>query len=139
MQPFPSRRAARFVAVWPILAGLCFGAIEANAQPATSPGGAWTVTLENDKLTGSDNNYSNGIGLSWVSKPIDTYDEHSFVGRWGRSFSFLPFVGKDGFRTYVSWSLAHEMHTPDDITVRNPPLDDQPYAGIVYIDSAIYA
>jgi lipid A 3-O-deacylase len=132
-------RAARFVLASQVLfASLGFGTVEA-AEPVPDLGGAWTVTLENDKLTGSDNNYSNGIGLSWVSKPIDTYGEHSIVGRWGRSWSVLPFVGKHGYRTYVSWSLAHEMHTPDDITARNPPLDDQPYAGIVYLDSAVYA
>jgi len=61
------------------------------------------------------------------------------VRRWGEFWSFLPFVGKEGSNTYVSWSLAQEMHTPDDITNPNPPKDDQPYAGVLYLDSTIYA
>ena len=31
------------------------------------------------------------------------------------------------------------MHTPDDITDPNPPEDDQPYAGVLYVDSLLYA
>jgi hypothetical protein len=100
---------------------------------------AWTFTLENDVFTGSDNNYTNGVGISWVSDAIDTYKERSFVRRWGELWSFLPFVGNEGYRTYVAWSLAQEMHTPDDITNPDPPLDDQPYAGMLYVDSSIIA
>lgn len=132
-------RAARIAAVWPLFAWLSSGCIEAVAQSAPSPGGAWTATLENDVPDGSDNNYTNGMGLSWVSKPINTYDERSFVRRWGESWSFLPFVGQEGYSTHVAWTLAQEMHTPDDITVPDPPMDDQPYAGIMYLDSVVYA
>jgi hypothetical protein len=123
----------------PLLAILSLGTAECAAQSTAANRGAWTVTLENDFLTGSDNNYTNGFGVAWVSNSIDTFDEHSFVRRWGEFWSFLPFVGKDGQRTYVSWSVAQEMHTPDDITVPDPPIDDQPYAGVLYLDSAIYA
>ena len=31
------------------------------------------------------------------------------------------------------------MNTPDDITNPNPPEDDQPYAGVLYVDSLLYA
>ena len=72
---------------------LC-GAVDCAAQSTPSYGGAWTVTLENDVFTSSDNNYTNGIGVSWVSNALDTYDERSIVRRWGEFWSFLPFVGK---------------------------------------------
>ncbi|HSW18055.1 MAG TPA: lipid A deacylase LpxR family protein [Ramlibacter sp.] len=121
------------------LALLSCGAVECAAQSGAAHGGAWTLTLENDTFTGSDNNYTNGIGLSWVSNAIDTYDARNFVRRWGESWSFLPFVGNGGYRTYVAWSLVQEMHTPDDIRLPNPPKDDQPYAGLLYLDSVVYA
>jgi hypothetical protein len=38
----------------------------------------------------------------------------------------------------VSLTLAQEIHTPDDITLESPPLDDRPYAGMLYLDSVIY-
>jgi hypothetical protein len=100
---------------------------------------AWTVTLENDVFTGSDNNYTNGIGISWVSADTASYAEKSFVRAAGELWSFLPFVGNDGYRTYVAWSLGQEMHTPDDITQADPPPDDQPYAGVLYLDHVVYA
>ena len=90
-------------------------------------------------FTGSDNNYTNGLGVSWVSADLDTYDDDRFVSKWGRFWSFLPFVGDEGYTTYASWTLAQEMHTPDDITNPNPPVDDQPYAGVLYVDSMLYA
>jgi len=122
-----------------LVALLSSGAVECAAQSAAAYRGALTVTVENDVATGSDNNYTNGIGVSWVSNAIDTYEKESFVRRWGDFWSFLPFVGKDGYRTYVAWSLAQEMHTPDDIRNPNPPKDDQPYAGVLYLDSTVYA
>jgi hypothetical protein len=126
--------------VWLIsVALLLSGAADCGAQSTAPYRGALTFTLENDVDTGSDSNYSNGFGLTWVSNSIDTYDKGNFVRRWGEFWSFLPFVGNEGYRTYVSWSLAQEMHTPEDIKLTNPPLDDQPYAGVLYLDSVIYA
>jgi lipid A 3-O-deacylase len=74
-----------------------------------------------------------------VSKDIEAFDEQSLVRRWGKFWSVLPFVGDGGYRTYVAWAVAHEMFTPDDIENPDPPLDDQPYVGVAYLDSVIYA
>lgn len=120
------------------IALLVFGAADCAEQSTAPYGGAWTVTWEND-IGHSDNNYTNGLGLTWVSKSIDSYEERNFVRRWGEFWSFLPFVGNEGYRTYVSWSLAQEMFTPDDITVSKPPKDDQVYAGVLYLENVIYA
>lgn len=100
---------------------------------------AITLSLENDTLTGSDNNYTNGLGVTWVSSDLDSYDEDTFVSKWGRFWNFLPFVEDQGYRTYASWTVAQEMHTSDDIEITNPPEGDQPYAGILYVDSVLYA
>jgi hypothetical protein len=90
-------------------------------------------------FTNSDNNYTNGVGLSWASADLDTYGDESFVRKWGRLWGFLPFVLDEGYATYASWSVVQEMYTPDDIEDPNPPEDDQPYAGILYVDSLFYA
>jgi hypothetical protein len=100
---------------------------------------AFTLTVENDIVTGSDSNYTNGIGLTWVSRDLKTYDEEDLNRKWGRFWSFLPYVSDEGATKYASWSLVQEMHTPDDIRNPNPPTDDQPYAGILYVDSVLYA
>jgi hypothetical protein len=98
--------------------------------------GAITFTLENDVITGSDSNYTNGQGRPG-RRTSSNYDERLRppVGISGRFF-LRP---DEGYDTYAAWSVAQEMHTPDDITNPNPPLDDQPYAGILYLDSVLYA
>jgi hypothetical protein len=88
-------------------------------------------------LTGSDNNYTNGIAVAWATGDMATYDDESFVRKWSRFWDFLPFVGNAGYRTYASWALVQEMHTPNDITDPDPPADDQPYAGVLYLDNVL--
>ena len=68
------------------------GAVGWAAESVGAYEGALTITLENDVFTGSDNNYTNGLGLTWVSNAIGTYEETSFVRRWGEFWSFLPFA-----------------------------------------------
>lgn len=119
------------------LASCC--AVGCVTQSSGTYDGAMTITVENDTFTGSDNNYTNGIGATWNSNEINTYADDSFVRRWAKFWSFLPFVADDGNQTYASWSVAQEMHTPDDINDPDPPLDDQPYAGVLYLDNVLYA
>ena len=110
------------------------------AQAEAAPSEEWlTFSVENDSFTGSDNNYTNGLGISWVSADLESYDDDRFVSKWGRLWAFLPFVSDEGYKTYAAWTLAQEMHTPDDITNPNPPEDDQPYAGVLYVDGLLYA
>lgn len=120
------------------LAMLGFLALGGATSASAGADGTLTLTLENDFFTNSDNNYTNGIGIAWVSGAVDVADD-GFVGRWTRLWSFLPFVADEGYTTYASWSLAQEMNTPDDIRDPNPSLDDQPYAGILSVDSTLYA
>lgn len=117
---------------------LGFWAMSGATQASAGSGGALTFTVENDVFTASDNNYTNGVGVVWVSGAVDA-DDDGFVGRWTRFWSFLPYVADDGYTTYASWSLAQEMNTPDEIRDPNPSADDQPYSGILYVDSTLYA
>ena len=121
------------------LAALASSCAVACPMQSRAADAAITLTVENDLVTGSDNNYTNGVGLSWVSEGLDTYESDSFVRKWAQLWGFLPFVADEGYETYASWSLAQEMHTPDDIEDPTPPEDDQPYAGILYVDSLLYA
>lgn len=100
--------------------------------------GTLTLTVENDVFTGSDNNYTNGVGIAWVSGAIDPHDD-GVLGQWARFWSFLPFVASEGYTTYTSWALAQEINTPDDIQEPHPGVDDQPYSGILFVDSTLYA
>lgn len=100
---------------------------------------AFTLLVENDKFTGSDNNFSNGVGISWSTGELHRFDDRSLVRRWAGLWDFLPFIGEEDYENWASWTLGQEMHTPDDITDPDPPLDDQPYAGVLYLDSTFHA
>ena len=133
------RRPWRLAAALALLAQAVGGVADCAAQSPRAYDGAWTLTLDNDIASGTDNNYTNGFGVSWMSSDIRTHDDQSLVRRWGDFWSFLPFVGNEGYRTYVSWSLAQEIYTPSDITLVNPAPNDQPYAGVLSLDNLIYA
>jgi len=112
------------------------------AAPRSEPAehnGALTLTIENDSFTGSDNNYTNGIGVGWSTAEVGTYGDGSFVRRWADFWSFLPFVRDEGYLTYASWTVGQEMHSPDDITNPDPPDTEQPYAGVLYLHSILAA
>ena len=47
---------------------LSFCALGCTMQAnAAENDGALTLTVDNDTFTGSDNNYTNGLGVTWVS------------------------------------------------------------------------
>jgi hypothetical protein len=108
-------------------------------QAAAEHGESMTLALDNDVFTGSDNNYTNGLGLSWVSADLATYPEEKLIRKWARFWSFLPFVSNEDYKTYASWSVVQEMDTPDNIMNPNPPPNDEPYAGILYVDNILYS
>ncbi len=115
--------------------GSVVGSVKAEAAVYD---GAFSIVVENDIVTGSDSNYTNGIGVSWSSNAIETYAADSQVRRWAEFWSFLPGT-RGASNHYVSWTIAQEMHTPDDITHPDPPLHWAPYAGVLYLDSVLYS
>lgn len=115
-----------------------FGSVVAS-EAERNNSGSFSIVVENDFFTGSDNNYTNGVGVSWASAELSAYDRDSFVRKWGEFWSFLPGMGGESADNYVSWTIGQEMHTPDDIRDPNPPRDDQPYAGVLYLDSTLYS
>jgi len=116
-----------------LIASLC------SANGANGHDGAFTFTIENDIVTGSDSDYSNGAAISWVSDNIESYGTESSVRRWSNLWDFLPGRGDTGERSYVGWSLVQQIHTPEDLEASVPPPGESPYAGLLYLDSVIYS
>ncbi len=114
----------------------CLCASSADFGEPTS--GAISITIENDSFTGSDDAYSNGMGLTWTSRNVASLSHDNPARRWAEAWAFLPGVSESEAERYVSMTLAQEIHTPQDIKLESPPLDDRPYAGILYLDSVVY-
>jgi hypothetical protein len=126
-----------------------FGAAtRAGDDPAARPdtartdprfSGVLTAYYENDVFFKNDDNYTAGVGASWVSDDVATYGPKRFERRVVNAFSFLPKIGDDGYRGFASFTIGQEMYTPTDIDAPVPPPDQQPYAGVLFLDSSVYA
>ncbi|HED66433.1 MAG TPA: lipid A deacylase LpxR family protein [Planctomycetes bacterium] len=113
-----------------LLAGSC--------QSAPEPG-VYTFVFENDVFAHVDSNYTNGVGLSWVSPVTAPSGDGTFLERIVDRASFLPGVGSPDREHHVGFLFAQEMFTPDDITIPNPPRTDRPYAGVLLLDTSVFA
>lgn len=137
---------------WPLagLLALTLGAASpalgqaASSAPATRAADAWTFNfyLENDLFSETDQDYTNGIRLSWVSPNLQSYHDDPRMPRWlnymGDQFNDL--LGfPDGATRNVVFSLGQLMFTPQDKTARALVTDDRPYAGYLFAGFAYHA
>ena len=88
-------------------------------------GGTFSFTLENDIFADSDQDYTNGVRLSYISQK----DDLQLVGRWARD-ELTPLIGEADW--YMIYALGQNMFTPSDIEDPNPPDNERPYAGFLY-------
>lgn len=104
-------------------------AVLAVALPASGAdlpkAGVWNLLIENDLFYGSDRNYTSGVALAWVTDPKPPPD---WAVRIARSVPWFPDIGE----IRHGYIVGQNMYTPRDITLREPPPDDRPYAGWVY-------
>jgi len=98
-----------------------------------------TFTIENDTVTGTDNNYTNGLGIAWRGVDVDRADPDSWYRRWLGVWEFLPFIGDPDCSTHAAFAVSQQLFTPDDISLVDPPRDDQPYAGLLLFDTSLVA
>ncbi|HEY6773127.1 MAG TPA: lipid A deacylase LpxR family protein [Oxalicibacterium sp.] len=103
--------------------------------------GVYNFYYENDLFAGTDNNYTNGIKLSWVSTNLADYIHDPCLPKWMRElnrFSERLQPGPYESRNMVV-SLGQEMYTPTDRHRRDLITDDRPYAGWLYMGFAYNA
>jgi len=94
----------------------------------------FTFYSENDIVSGTDLQYTNGIKLTWISEDLTNYRENKNIPKWSYPIiEKLPFINKPGFQRNVSFSIGQNMYTPDDQDRTDLIKDDRPYAGISYV------
>jgi len=107
-------------------------------QTSDEAGGRWSLSLDNDTFTGSDNNYTNGLGIGWASPERDQLDDDGLLAGWIDAFGWLPMMDAEGAQTFASFVLGQEVYTANDIKDPDPPLDEQPYAGLLFLDAGLH-
>ncbi|MGD9660217.1 MAG: lipid A deacylase LpxR family protein [Porticoccaceae bacterium] len=104
---------------------------------------AWTVNLylENDLFGETDQNYTNGIRLSWVSPNLTSYDNDPDVPKWINTINnrFDKLLGfKETPTRNLVISLGQSIYTPETIEARELLVDERPYAGYLYLGFAYH-
>ena len=104
----------------------------------------WTTNLylENDLFGNTDQNYTSGIRLSWVSPNLASYRDDpavpAIVNRVNeRLDKLLDF--RRGLSRNVVVSLGQRIYTPADREARELLEDDRPYAGYLYLSFGFHA
>lgn len=98
----------------------------------------WTLNLyvENDLFAESDQDYTSGIRLSWVSPDITNYFDRDVLPGWVRDVNKrLTFFHKshDDLERNVIVSLAQQIYTPEDLNETELIEDDRPYAAWLFM------
>ena len=111
--------------------GLSQPAEDAAPAPAV-PKGTLSVLVENDKFTGTDRHYTNGLLISYLSGK-------DRVPGWLRTASsFLPGV-EDDTVLRAGYVLGQSIFTPDDTDTLEPLPNQRPYAAWLYGGVALVA
>jgi lipid A 3-O-deacylase len=102
---------------------------------------SWTfsVYFENDLFADTDQQYTNGVKLSWVSPEVSQYGSVDELPIWTRKFvEHMPFVHRTGptQQRNVVLSVGQSIYTPQDISHGELIVNDRPYAGWLYVGAA---
>ena len=97
----------------------------AQATPPEVERPAFTILVENDIISNTDRDYTNGVQLAYTTGP------HDALGWVVDTARFLPFFASTG-EVRTSYALGQNMYTPKDTQLLNPPLTERPYAGFLY-------
>ena len=97
----------------------------AQQQPFEDDKAIISMVFENDMFGGTDQNYTNGVRLAWLSSEENTPD----WARWSADH-LLPLDAMG--RKRISLALGQNMYTPRDLSRRDLITTDRPYAGWLY-------
>jgi len=114
-----------------------FGADQAWAQEKS-----WTFSFyfENDLFADTDQNYTNGVKLTWISSDLTSYAESGKLPDWSLPYIHrLPFINEPGLQRNIALTIGQNMYTPQDISRQDLIVDDRPYAGWTYFGIAFHS
>lgn len=102
------------------------------AQAADLARGFYTLLVENDVFTGSDQHYTNGLRLSYLSHEDD-------VAAYIRKFAAaMPIVASDA-KLRTGYAIGHNIYTPNNTSAVALVPNERPYAGYLYAGMAVVA
>ena len=95
-------------------------------------GDVFTFLIENDIIAGTDQHYTNGLELSYLSV------QDGVPGSLRPGVALLPGVAREDVMRF-GISLGQQIFTPNNIAASQPLPDERPYAGWLYLGFAVVA
>lgn len=102
----------------------------------------WTFSLyiENDLFSNTDQDYTNGIKATWISPDLTSYAQSDRLPEWSLPLiQLLPFINEPGLQRNIAFSIGQNMYTPEDISKSALIVNDRPYAGWTYGSVAFHS
>ncbi len=111
--------------------------------PSEAEHAPWTSSIyfENDLFGETDQNYTNGIRLSWTSPDTKSFEKDPLFPTWLRAVNRkLRFFHDDAadLEHNLVLSLGQLMYTPSSTLTRAPVPDQRPYAAYLYAGLAYH-
>ena len=95
----------------------------------------FNLYMENDTIAGDDDQYTNGLKLTWSRFGLSELPGDAWLHKWLYPVVRpLGFDRMDGSEKALTFSVGQNIYTPDDIRQTDLVKADRPYAGITYIE-----
>lgn len=91
----------------------------------------FTFYWENDAITGTDKDYTNGLKLTWSSPFTAKRQDKDGLTTW--IMDRLPFINNSNTQRATSLSLGQNIYTPEATDRSDLVEDERPYAGYTYV------
>lgn len=110
-------------------------ALYAQAPCASRDFRTFSLYIENDVFAGDDDQYTNGLKLTWSRYGLSELPDDAWAHRW-----LYPIVKRLGFKDSsesekaLTFSVGQNIYTPRDIEEFELIKDDRPYAGVTYVE-----
>ncbi len=111
----------------------------ASSAAAGSSESTWRLGWANDEIMGSDNQFTNGAFLQLSSATAGSLAATSGTPAFSKALAAWVLPERDGLHYRESWTLGHNMQTPDDIGRRDLIVTDVPYVGMAGWSNSFYA
>jgi lipid A 3-O-deacylase len=94
---------------------------------------SFTLYWENDSVTGADQDYSNGLKLTWSQPYQGDARSHGGLKLKDWAFRLLPFLSAPDASKATASSIGQFIYTPKNTERSDLIVNDRPYAGYTFL------
>ena len=128
MKTHPLRRCYTLLLVF-ILSAIST-ALGAQTSKSPSESSTFSILFENDLFGDTDQQYTNGVQVSWEVPDLTRYADAERLPAWLLPIvAHLPWINEPDTQRNVGFSIGQKIFTPNNTQSSDLVADDRPYAG----------